>query len=146
MKVVADFYNSSERVILSMNSIAGKKWPDEPINRNQRFILRSLRDKGAMTCSALARDRHITRQYAKRIIKELERSGYVITKSNPVHRNAKLVEISASGYEYIYRYDSKADAFFMNLIGEYLQQKNSLFMIQHKRNICEILEDWLFTH
>ncbi len=146
MKVVADFYNSSERLILAMNSIADKKWPDEPINSNQRFILRVLRETGAMTCSDLARSRHITRQYTKRITKELERQGLVKTKSNPTHRNAKLLEITELGYEYIRMYDAKSEVFFMSLIGKYLQPKDSLFAIQHKRKICEILEDWLLTH
>ena len=65
----------------------------------QRDALVTLRAKGPLTASALARARGFSRQNARVLVSALLRRGFVRLVDNPGHRRARLAEITPAGGE-----------------------------------------------
>lgn len=73
-----------------------RPWGLTPV---QRDVLVTLRAKGPLTASSLARLRGFSRQNARVLVAALRRKGFVQMVENPGHRRARLAEITPAGGE-----------------------------------------------
>lgn len=92
-------------------NISKNRWPDEPVDFRQRFVLRTMREEGPMTLSGLARSRHVTRQHARKTVQAILKSGFIMEKPNPARKRSMLIGLTPEGLSYINRIDTEAGEF-----------------------------------
>ena len=80
-----------------LHQVADVQFPDCPIDYSRRRMLRMMQDRGPMTVSDLARERAVSRQYMRALVKELVDSGLVEFCQNPKNARSPLVHLTEQG-------------------------------------------------
>lgn len=75
----------------------------EGVTVRMRAVLEALRESGAATVPAIARDLSIKRQYVQLMMNDLITGGYAQALDNPAHKRSSLFDLTDQGAALIFK-------------------------------------------
>lgn len=90
-----------------LRKVADEIHQHEDMPEGKRTILQTLDAVGAQTVPDLAEARGVSRQHVQKLVKPLEKEGFVQLVDNPAHKRSKFVELTEQGRELIENMDGQ---------------------------------------
>ena len=131
-----------------IKEVVDRQWADEPIDLLHRRVLRTLREKGPITLADLARERCVTRQFARKVIGQITEIdlNFITAEPNPAHKTSTLISLTDAGLAYINRHDEDVSSFIEERLRGKVCDNDLAITLNVIRAARSLFENWVVLY